>query len=73
MLGNLGIHSVLGVITDQALVPDPETLFDGFHQDFDKLLAFAKRKEKDISFQQSSEKLIAAIEELDAVIDGIND
>lgn len=63
----------LGVITDQALVPDPETLVDSFHQDFDKLLASAKSKEKDISFKQSSEKLIAAIEELDAVIDGIND
>ena len=36
----------MGVITDEGLVPDPERIIEGFHTEFDALLADAQEQER---------------------------
>jgi diacylglycerol O-acyltransferase len=57
----------LGVITDEGLVPDPETIIVGFQAEFDALLALARQA----AAQPSLEKLAAKLDEAQATLDAL--
>ena len=60
-------HVRLGLITDEGLVPDPETIIAGFHAEFDELLAFARRAEE----QPSITKMVAMLDDAVATLDAM--
>jgi WS/DGAT/MGAT family acyltransferase len=58
----------MGVITDEGLVPDPETIIAGFHAEFDELLTFAQKPEEKMSIEEMSRKLDGALARLDLLL-----
>jgi diacylglycerol O-acyltransferase len=59
----------VGVITDEGLVPDPETIVAAFHAEFDELLAFARRAEEGPSIVKMVAMLDGAVATLDAMLE----
>jgi WS/DGAT/MGAT family acyltransferase len=59
----------IGVISDEGLVPDPETIIDGFHAEFDELLATVKRTPEAPKVQQMAAMLDDALAKLDAMLE----
>jgi WS/DGAT/MGAT family acyltransferase len=59
----------MGVITDERLVPDPETIIDGFHAEFDNLLEIAQAPKEAPSLKDVTAKLDETLATLDEVLD----
>jgi WS/DGAT/MGAT family acyltransferase len=59
----------LGVITDEGLVPDPDTIVSEFHVEFDELLAQARRRKDMATFKEMSVMLDGALATLDNMIE----
>jgi WS/DGAT/MGAT family acyltransferase len=59
----------MGVITDQGLVPDPETIIDGFHAEFDDLVARSQEVAPPPTLPQVLDRLDETIEMLDELLD----
>lgn len=57
----------MGIITDQGLVPDPEAIITGFHDELDGLLALAEKARQESEFEQMSAMLEDALTTLDEV------
>jgi diacylglycerol O-acyltransferase len=60
-------HVRLGLITDEGLVPDPETIIAGFHAEFDELLALARQAEE----QPNITKMVAMLDDATASLDAM--
>ena len=58
----------LGVVTDAGLVPDPQKIIDGFHAEFDALLALAEQVAADEKQQAELQATIAELEALEQQI-----
>jgi WS/DGAT/MGAT family acyltransferase len=59
----------LGVISDQGLVPDPETIVSEFHIEFNELLAMARGREGMATIKEMSAMLDSALAKVDAILD----
>jgi hypothetical protein len=59
----------LGLITDEGLVPDPETIIAGFHAEFDEMLAFARRADEKPSMRKMSAMLDNTLMALDGILE----
>jgi len=59
----------MGVITDVGLVPDPETIVEGFHAEFDDLLALARKAQETPSLREIAARLDEVTATLDAVLE----
>jgi hypothetical protein len=60
----------LGVLSDTDIVPDPENLIAGFHDEFDLLLAQALATKQPPSVKELSAMLDDALATLDELIPG---
>jgi hypothetical protein len=58
----------LGIMTDEGLVPDPETILDGFHSEFAELLDVARKKAATPGVERMTSMLDDALETLDALL-----
>ena len=58
----------LGIMTDEGLVPDPETILDGFHAEFAELLDIARKKLATPGVERMATMLDGALETLDALL-----
>ncbi len=59
----------MGVITDEGLVPDPDTIVSGFHEEFDALLVRARKAKETPSFREIGARLDDLIATLDAILE----
>jgi WS/DGAT/MGAT family acyltransferase len=59
----------MGIITDEGLVPDPEAIISGFHDEFDDLLALAESAKEESDVEQMSAMLEDALTTLDEVLE----
>ncbi len=57
----------MGLITDEGLVPDPETIIAGFQAEFEALLAAARAPQPAPSLRE----LVAELEEVEAALDAL--
>jgi diacylglycerol O-acyltransferase len=58
----------LGIITDEGLVPDPETIVEAFHTEFDDLVAMARRAAACPTVKTVAAQLDEALASLDALL-----
>jgi diacylglycerol O-acyltransferase len=61
----------LGTLTDERLVPDPETIIAGFHAEFEELLALAREAEATPSMREQLVKLEDVLKRLSATLQEI--
>ena len=58
----------LGVITDERLVPDPEAIIAGFHDEFDALLTEVQEEEEAPSLEEIATRLDNVLATLDTLL-----
>lgn len=58
----------LGIMTDQGLVPDPDTIIDAFHAEFDELSEIARQAEEVPSLREVAARLEETLEALDTLL-----
>lgn len=61
----------LGVATDAGLVPDPDTVIEGFYKEFDELLLLAKDAEKIAKDEKQKEQTPANKQQMLQAVNGI--
>jgi WS/DGAT/MGAT family acyltransferase len=59
----------MGVITDQGLVPDPESIIDSFHAEFEELVAWSQQVTTPPTLPHMLAQLDETIEALDELLD----
>ena len=59
----------LGVIADEGLVPDPESIVSGFHTEFDELLVMARGRKGMTTFKEMAAMLDGALETVDTMLE----
>jgi diacylglycerol O-acyltransferase len=57
----------MGVITDQGLVPDPDTIVAAFYTEFNELVALARKAQEAPALQEAAAKLDRAMDTLDTL------
>jgi hypothetical protein len=62
----------LGTLTDEGLVPDPETIITGFHAEFDELLALAREADTIPSIRKKLALLEDVLKTLSATLKEID-
>jgi WS/DGAT/MGAT family acyltransferase len=60
----------MGVITDEGLVPDPDTIIAAFHTEFDDLLALVQRADRASGVKEAADQLDEIPSSLDAKLEG---
>ena len=58
----------LGVVSDDAIVPDPENIMAGFRYEVDTLLALAQEAKRPSSMKELLDRLAAALVSLDDLV-----